>query len=233
MAAYTCTEALDGGCNMVLDLAAENMQVELSAFLGASCELALVRGDNLAQHVYGIVSRVDLLGRVDHSIVVRIHVTSAFELGRQQTNSRIWQDTAPRDVIKVVLDELLGPYGRTYDAGSITRGRVSRTYCVQYRETDYDFVRRLLEEEGISTIFVHDSNVGHEVLTLCDDNRNYAAAENLDGSTLFPLLGHSPEQAAFASFSMKKNGDIVIKGKKITVKGSDKVTIKGAKVHEN
>lgn len=36
-----------------------------------------------------------------------------------------------------------------------------------------------------------------------------------------------------ASFSMKKNGDIVIKGKKITVKGSDKVTIKGAKVHEN
>lgn len=197
--AYTCAEELSGGCNTVLDLASENTQLELSTFLGSTCELSLVRGDNLPQHVFGIVSRVDLLGRVDHHVVVRVHVTSAFELGRLQTNSRIWQDTAPLDVVKAVLDPLLAAYGRTYTADTLSRGSEARTYCVQYRETDYDFVRRLLEEEGISYIFVHDADVGHEVLTLRDNNGGYAAAENVDGSPLFPMLGHGGEQAEFES----------------------------------
>jgi type VI secretion system secreted protein VgrG len=38
-----------------------------------------------------------------------------------------------------------------------------REYCVQYRETDFDFVSRLMEEEGIYYFFKHVSN-GHTLV---------------------------------------------------------------------
>src|SRR5262245_6971039 len=40
-----------------------------------------------------------------------------------------------------------------------------RDYCVQYRETDFDFVSRLLEEEGITYYFEHDKDALRTVLT--------------------------------------------------------------------
>lgn len=196
---YDCYEEISGGCNAVLDLATDNAAPELAELLGSTCELTLTRGDRPAHHVYGVVLRVDVLGRIDHRLVIRVHVASAFELGKQRRHSRIWQDTGPITVALQVLDEVLGAYGRTDNADALRRGSEPRTYCVQYRETDFDFVRRLLEDEGISYYFTHDPGVGHEVLTLCDDNEQYQAVENLDGSSFFPLIGTNPDQAEIES----------------------------------
>ncbi|MFO7564583.1 MAG: type VI secretion system tip protein TssI/VgrG, partial [Enhygromyxa sp.] len=196
---YHCHEELSGGCNAVLDLATDSAAPELSDFLGSTCELAMTRGDGLPQYMYGVVLRVDLIGRVEHRLVVRLHVTTAFELGKQRRHSRIWQEVSAMTVVAEVLDEILGAYGRTYNADAVSRGSEPRVYCVRYRETDYDFVRRLLEEEGISYYFVHDPDVGHEVLTLCDENQQYEPVENVDGSSTFPLIVANPDQAEFES----------------------------------
>lgn len=196
---YQSSEELSGDCNAVLDLATDDAAPDLSAFLGSTCELMMARADGPARYFYGVVLRVDLLGRVEHRLVLRVHVVSAFELGRQRRHSRIWQGVSTLDVVSEVLDELLSSYGRTYDATALSRGSEPRTYCVQFRETDFDFVKRLLEEEGISYCFVHHPDAGHEVLTLCDDNEQYESIENLDGSSAFPLIAVNPDQAEFES----------------------------------
>lgn len=49
-------------------------------------------------------------------------------------------------------------------------------YCVQYRETDLDFVNRLLEQEGIYYYFVQEN--GKHILTLADNASDYAYFEN-------------------------------------------------------
>ncbi|MFO7564985.1 MAG: type VI secretion system tip protein TssI/VgrG [Enhygromyxa sp.] len=194
-----CEEELNGGCNAVLDLATDDAAAELSDFLGSTCELALTRGDGPTHYMYGVVSRVDLVGRVDHRLVLRVHLTSAFELGKQPRHSRIWQDVSPLEVVAEVLDEVLGVYDRTYEVDALHRGNEPRSYCVQYRETDFDFVRRLLEEEGISYYFAHDPEVGHELLRLCDENPQYRATENVDGSSVFPLIATNPDRAEVES----------------------------------
>ena len=49
-----------------------------------------------------------------------------------------------------------------------------RDYCVQYRETDFNFVSRLMEEEGIYYYFRHTD--GHNTLVLTDSTSKHTAA---------------------------------------------------------
>ena len=46
------------------------------------------------------------------------------------------------------------------DVSQLSGTPVTRTYCVQYRESDFNFVCRLLEEEGIYFYFKHTAS-GH------------------------------------------------------------------------
>ncbi len=192
--AQRVSESIDGGCEMVVDFGCEELP-PLAEFLGSTCELAMGRGNQTPQYVYGVVQRVDFLGRAEHRAVVRIHACSAFELGKQRIHSRIWQDCSVLDIVDEVLGELFGDHERSVEHDGVARGSSPRVYCVQYRETDHAFVRRLLAEEGISYHFVHDPDRGHEVMTLCDSNTQYRDAENVDGGPSYPLITHAADQA--------------------------------------
>ncbi len=193
-----CEEELDGGCAMTLELTTDTLDAELGEFLGASCEVIATRGD--AEHAfYGVVLRVDLLGRDDTFIALRVHVVSALELAQQRRHSRIWQASSANEIVAEVLDGALADYGRSIQLDATQRGDSPRTYCVQYRETDYDYVHRLLEEEGITYFLHHDPELGHEVVVMCDANSQYPEAENLDGSPDFPLIASNNGQAEVES----------------------------------
>lgn len=82
----------------------------------------------------------------------------------QQSNCRIFQNlSVPQIVAKVLtgiefVDETTGDYA-------------PRGYCVQYRETDWAFVSRLLEEEGILYFFRHTTD--KHTLVLADNTKSY------------------------------------------------------------
>jgi len=89
----------------------------------------------------------------------------------------------------------LGQYGRSYDKGAVARGTAVRDYCVQYRESDHDFCVRLMEEEGISYHFAHDEGSGKELLTLTYANSDFSDLQNVDGSSLVPIIVDRPDTA--------------------------------------
>ncbi|MBX7084218.1 MAG: type VI secretion system tip protein VgrG [Nannocystaceae bacterium] len=180
-------EAIDAPFELSLELVTADLDATIDDLLGAACTLEIQRGDRM-RPIYGICDRVDYLGVSEDQIVVAIRVVPAFALLAQETNSRIFQDQSVQDIVKAVLDAGLAPYTRTFDPGSSTRGTAVRDYCVQYRESDLDFVSRLLEEEGISYHFVHDEGQGHEVLTLGYENTDYPDIANVDGSALVPVV---------------------------------------------
>ncbi len=196
---FTAREALDTSFTLTLVVATDDAQLETRALLGAACELALQRGVHSPSSLFGVVGRVDYLGYADHRLHLRLEVVPAVALAQQRRNSRIWQATSVQNIVTEVLAASLDAHGRTLDLHKLQRGATARDYCVQYAESDYDFVRRLLEEEGIAWHFVHDPELGHEVLTLCDDNSQYPAFENLDGTPILPLITHNPDQASVES----------------------------------
>src|SRR5690606_11343133 len=126
-------------------------------------------------------------------------VVPALHLLGQQTHSRIFQDMSVLEILDEVLGTELGQYGRTLDKGSEARGTAPRDYCVQYRESDLDFCVRLMEEEGISYHFVHDEGTGHEVLTLTYENEDFTEIQNVDGTTVVPIIVQRPETADLES----------------------------------
>jgi len=192
-------EAINQPYTARVELETEDLDVDTGALLGATCELTLARGEHRPRFIYGVVARVDYLGVNEHHLFVEITVVPAFALARQRSNSRIWQGQSVQAIVAEVLDASLAEYGRSVELGHLQRGAKPRDYCTQYRETDFDFVSRLLEEEGICYVFVHDEDAGHEVVTLCDDNDDYPAQQNLDGSPTLPLIAHNPDEADLES----------------------------------
>jgi type VI secretion system secreted protein VgrG len=68
------------------------------------------------------------------------------------TDCRIFQNLSVPDIIKAVFADMKG----AEYAPNLTRTYSKREYCVQYRETDFNFVSRLMEQEGIFYWFKHE-----------------------------------------------------------------------------
>ena len=85
-----------------------------------------------------------------------------YALDRDRDN-RIFQDESATDIIKGVLED--GGYS-DFDFEGLSGTYASRDYCVQYGESDFTFISRLMEQEGIYYFFRHEDD--RHVLVLCD-----------------------------------------------------------------
>ena len=118
------------------------------ALLGQPAHLGLLaaEGDRV---ISGIVSRVAFGGLTARGLhTFRIRISPALYRLKKRINSRIFQDESITDIISHVLDE-----HRIDHRFRLARKYPIRSYCVQYEESDYDFVTRLLAEEGILYFF--------------------------------------------------------------------------------
>lgn len=79
------------------------------------------------------------------------------------TNCRIFQDKTTVEIIEKILDE----HGIHKSIRVQSAGRAVREYCVQYDESDFNFISRLMEEEGIFYFFEHTES--EHLLILGDD----------------------------------------------------------------
>ncbi|RVT84122.1 type VI secretion system tip protein VgrG [Rhodobacteraceae bacterium CCMM004] len=88
----------------------------------------------------------------------------------RRRNLRIFQEMSTPDIVRAILSD----HGFS---GDLDEGLVEtygpRPVCVQYRESDLDFISRLMEQEGIHYTSVHTN--GAEKIHVGDDNGAYPA----------------------------------------------------------
>jgi len=92
-----------------------------------------------------------------------------------QSNSRIFQNKSAIEIVDTVL-RAHGALASLSDETSVSYRK--REFCVQYRETDFNFVSRLMEEEGIYYYFKH-SNGAHQ-LVLVDKANAHTPVKNYE-----------------------------------------------------
>jgi type VI secretion system secreted protein VgrG len=187
-------EQIDGDYRARVVIASEET-FAAKVMLGADCELVFVREFLPRRSLYGVIERVEDLGEVDHLQYIRLDIVPAFALLDYGQNSTIWQHKSVRDIVKALLEPALAAYGRKFEFGSTTRGARVRDYCVQYKESDYAFARRLLEEEGIAYDYVHEPGAGVEMLTLRDAMAQYVALDEAE----IPVIEHDAAEADIES----------------------------------
>jgi type VI secretion system secreted protein VgrG len=140
-----------------LDLIAEDPQkVTFDKLLGGRVSVLLKLDDNRERFWSGICSQVVEVGRDVVFTHYRLEMVPQLWLLTRRAQSRIFQNLNVPDILRKVLSGL--------DVTWEIQGNFEpRDYCVQYRETDFNFASRLMEEEGIYYFFKHVSD-GHRMV---------------------------------------------------------------------
>ena len=157
MVGFSGTEALSDLFHYEIDCVSEaNTDIPFDGLIGQSITIRLNLPDNKKRYFNGICSRFSRgdVGTLFTSY--KLEIVPKIWLLTQKAQSRIFQHINIPDILKKVLTG--------FDVSYNIQGTFHpRDYCVQYRETDFNFLSRLLEEEGIYYYFKHTQS-GHQMV---------------------------------------------------------------------
>ncbi len=201
-------EGLSDAGDTVLTLLSERKDIQASELLGKPATLTIALRDDAPRYLSGYVTRFAQRGFEGKHCVYEMQLKPWLWLLSRTSDCRIFQELTVPEIVKQVFEDhpvaryefkLLRPY-RTWN------------YCVQYRETDFNFVARLLEHEGIYWYVEHDES-GHKVV-LCDSASGHDAKA---GCESLPFYGSEAQAApqleyvqSWASAECVKPGKVVI-----------------------
>jgi len=129
------------------------------------------------RHFNGYITELSLAGSSGTYALYHITLRPWLWLLTRTTNCRIFQHKSVPDIIKQVFRD----HGLTDFEESLTCSYPARDYVVQYRESDFNFVSRLMEQEGIYYFFKHDAS--KHMLVLAD---SYSAHNTEPGYESIP-----------------------------------------------
>lgn len=156
------TEQLGGLFNFDLDLLSANPEINFQEMLGQSMTVQYQRLDKEIRYFNGIVSCFTQAGNHGDLSLYRATLRPWCWFLTCNTDSRIFQNKTVPDIIKEVFRE----HGFSDFEESLTGSHREWEYCVQYNETDFDFISRLMEHEGIYYYFKHEE--GKHTLVMAD-----------------------------------------------------------------
>lgn len=137
-----------------IDLASRLPNLTADQVVDRSVELRMYRNETLVQRVHGVVRAFTQGDIGHHHTFYSLTLVPALERLSLRHNSRIFQYQSTTEIIETLLQEM----GIHDYAISLEREPAQREFCVQYRESDLDFLHRLTAEEGIIYSFIHESN---------------------------------------------------------------------------
>lgn len=146
-----------------LDLVSEEPSLNYDDIIAQAVTVRINLADGSSRYWNGYVSRFVQAGQDSNVAVYRATMVPWLWFLDQTTDCRIFQNKTAPDIIKQIFQE----YGYSDYSLSLYGDFVKRDYCVQYRESDFNFVSRLMEEEGIFYFFEHEN--GKHTLVLGND----------------------------------------------------------------
>lgn len=161
-------EAISQPYRFEVNLVSNDPEIEFTDVINAPATLTMFRGDEPTE-VDGIVIDFEQSGMehgpVDYRYRYRAVLVPRLWRLALSSQSRVFQNLTVEEIVGKILA----------DAGvdatfALSASYEPRDYCTQYKESDLDFVQRLLEFEGIRYSFTHAD--GAETLHLSDDPGN-------------------------------------------------------------
>ncbi len=119
--------------------------------LGQAMTVALPLPSGGTRYFHGLVTQFRHQGAAEDCFLYRAVLRPWLWFLTRTSNCRIFQELSVPDIIKKVFED-----NKFSDFKlELSNTYKPRNYCVQYRETDFNFVSRLMEYEGIFYFFEH------------------------------------------------------------------------------
>lgn len=161
-----------------------NADVDLKDILGKVITLYAKKDVDGTTHKFtGTCISVENLGLRDTMVHCVAEVRPWFWMLTLTKNNRVFQERSTQEIIKEVLDD--HTFSDVKFIGKMPTKK--REYCVQYRESDFDFVSRLMEEEGLYYFFKYDkADKTPEQLIICNQPNAHEALDPMARITFKP-----------------------------------------------
>jgi len=144
------------------ELCSEDGEINLDDVVGHGATIRLDVGQKSKRYFHGFVSRMVQVANVGAYARYRATIVPWLWLLTRTSDCRIFQEKTVPDIIEAVFKH----YGFSDYQLKLTASYPTWEYCVQYRETAFNFVSRLMEQEGIYYYFEHQD--GKHTLVLAD-----------------------------------------------------------------
>jgi type VI secretion system secreted protein VgrG len=168
------TEELSRPGEYQLDLLSLKKDINLDEILGQCVTVKLALPDDRIRYFSGYVTRFAQGGNHGRFIRYSAVVRSWLWFLTRTADCRIFQDMTVPDIVKKVFADHPTADFKFELTGSYRKWN----YCVQYRETDFNFISRLLEEEGIYYYVKHTD--GHGTVVLTDSTTKHSPFEGYE-----------------------------------------------------
>ena len=168
-----------------LQLTSHDAAIDLNQLLGKPMGVSVLLDDGSQRYFHGIVARCSQ--NIDSGQFASYQVTLRpwLWLLSRTSDCRIFQNLSIPQIIKQVFRDL----GFSDFEDALSRPYREWEYCVQYRENSFDFVSRLMEQEGIYYFFRHEKD--RHVLVLADA---YGAHTTVPGYASVPYYPKDEQQ---------------------------------------
>ena len=163
-----------------LDLLSEDPELAPSDLLGQNVSVRVDLPDGSERFFNGFVTRFAQLGQHGNHAAYQATLHPWLWFLTRTADCRIFQNKKVPDIIK----EVFGDNGFTDIEDSLSGDYREWEYCVQYRETDFNFVSRLMEQEGIYYRFKHEKEK-HQIV-FCDGYSSHEKRPSYETIPFFP-----------------------------------------------
>jgi type VI secretion system secreted protein VgrG len=158
-----------------LFLLSDKPDIAPEQLLGQAVNVKLQMRDGDVRHICGLVTRFGLGRHQGRHFGYLAEVRPWLWFLTRRSDCRIFQEMTVPDIVKKVF----GNYGGiAVHEFRLTGSYRTRDYCVQYRETDFNFVARLMEDEGIYWYFEHGE--GEHKLIVADSPSALSSAPHAE-----------------------------------------------------
>jgi type VI secretion system secreted protein VgrG len=169
-------EHLSGLFHYTIEFYSEDPSLSFTQVVGQAITLAIPLSSGNNQYVNGMVGRFSQAGRDDRFTTYIAEIHPWLWLLTKNSDCRIFQNKSTLDIVKQIFQDL----GFSDLQDKTTGTYKPREYCVQYRESSFAFVSRLLEEEGIFYYFTHDDS--KHTLVLADSSSSWGSCQDLNSA---------------------------------------------------
>jgi len=146
----------------------ESKSIKFEELLSKPASVAIELADGEKRYFHGLVCAIGLEGAHQKMFSYRLILRPWLWLLTRRSDTRIFQDMTMVNILKKVFE----PFSPDYQF-QVSAELPTYEYCVQYRESDFNFVSRLMEQEGVYYYFKHDA--GKHTMVIVDAPKAHEA----------------------------------------------------------
>jgi len=181
------------------ELASEDGQINLDDVVGQKATIRLNIGESDKRYFNGYVSRLVQVATEGHYTRYRATIVPWLWLLTRTSDCRIFQ----QKTVPTIIQDVFKLYGFSDYKLKLNATYPIWEYCVQYRETAFNFVSRLMEQEGIYYYFEHED--GNHTLVLADSISAHKPFPGYADVTFHELQeGAAEEREVITDWTMEK-----------------------------